>query len=223
MKNRFLILSIACLFSFMLEAASSDPTVFGPYEVGGLEVQARILPSTASLEEEGNGFKDTFLKLYEPYTSEQLYGLEGTAQLGGPDGAKQAAVTQVWNEEEEALGKRGIFHVRLETVEGAFMGYFSVENWDIYETKPDGMPDHSIYVRHFYLLPYYQGKGVLKGVMPFLLPALNPDVQHVYAATRRINKIAKKLYVGLGFQERAESLHGLNPAKYISYELHLGA
>ena len=224
MKNRFLILSVAYLFSFMLEAASFDPVVFGPYEVGELRVQAKILSPTDSLEEEVNGMQDIFSKLYEPYTPETLYGDGITEKLGGASVAKAAAMKSSAQADKDLLGKPGIIHVRLETVEGSFLGYLSIQDWDIDTAeKPEGIPEKSIYIRRFYFLPEFQGKGIGKFVMSNFLRRLRPEARHVYLSTLRINKGAIAFYEKLGFRERAKGLFDLPIENYISYELHLGA
>ncbi len=227
-KNLFKIILTLCSFSFLLQAACLEQETASGSRVFSCVArttpfQARILPSSSDLMEEEKGFKESFLRAYTTFTAEDLFGTERTKELGGTDKAKESALAGAFQEEREALGTPGISHVRLETKEGSLIGFFSVEEWDKYVQKPAGFPEHSIYVRQFYILPSFQKQGIGKVTMYELLRSMSPSTQHMYIATRRINEGAKALYEGLGFKERVESLHGLPPEKYISYELHLGS
>lgn len=226
MKIRFLfIASILFNFSFLLHAASFDPAVDSKVFscVARTPLQARILTSTDSLGEEKKGMVASFLKAYEAFNAEDLFGSEAAQERGGGEFAKQSVLEEAFQEEIDALGTPGILHVRLETQIGELVGYFSLEDWDIYSKRPENFPSHSIYVRQFYVLPSFQGQGVGKVAMSTLLQQLVPSAQHIYIATRRVNEPAKALYESLGFKERSDSLHGLSPHKYISYERHLGS
>lgn len=223
MKVRLLIVSLLWVFS-LVYAASFDPEVTGSktfFYVAKIPFQAKILPVSSDLTEESEGMKQSFLAAYTPFSAEFLFGEEQTKALGGSRVAKEKALEEAFKEEIGVLGTTGISHVRLETAEHNLIGFFSVENWDIYKESPTGFPAHSIYVRQFYVLPSFQRHGIGRIAMSTLLKDLNPSAQHIYIATRRINEGAKTLYEGLGFEERSEALHGLSPEKYISYELHL--
>lgn len=222
MKIRLLIVAFLWAFS-LVHAATFDPEAGSKifHYVAKAPFHARVLGATADLTEEREGMKESFLAAYAPFSAESLFGPEKTQTLGGAAMAKTNALEGAFQEEIDVLGKPGVSHIRLETPESKLIGFFSLEDWDIYEERPAGILPHSIYVRQFYILPEFQRQGIGKIAMSTLLKDLNLEVQHVYIATRRINEGAKALYESLGFKERAESLHGLPAEKYISYELHL--
>ncbi len=134
---------------------------------------------------------------------------------------------QCFADELNDKGKSGVYQIRVQTQEGRLVAYFSIDNID--EMKKSGtgissqfavLPDHSVYIRQFYVDIPFQKQGVGTYIIKTLIPRLFPKSVHIYAATRKINEGARRLYEKCGFKESLEPLHGLSPERYISFEWH---
>ena len=234
MKFRLLLFSILFLFPFILESAplvseSTEPQLI-PFVAKDIEFQATILPAAYPLTEEEKEYKIVFDEFYKPDAIKAIIGDKRVEELGGYANAKEIFINDVWKRERKILGRPGVRHIRLETSDKKFVGYFSMEDWDVYTTeKPDGILDHSIYIRQLYILPKFQRQGIGRAAIFVVMMSLTPDAENIYVTTRAMNLLAQDFYEGLGFvrrkmlNEKDAIAHGISVGEYVSYEWHRGS
>jgi ribosomal protein S18 acetylase RimI-like enzyme len=165
------------------------------------------------LETEKKLFLESFGLAYQELT---------VSDLRVPDKDVQGFLSRAFQGEIDDLGKPGIHHYRLNDENGNLVAYFSIEEYDVLKQCSTDLnistfPDHSYYLRQLYVVPQSRRQGLGKLILQDILPNEFPNLQYIYLAVRRLNKVAINFYEASSFKELDKSLHNLPTDCYASY------